>query len=343
MASTLNTILDASNSDARIGNEPVVVRNQMTENTGLVMIFVPFDGTNWLAWSRSIHIALEAARPIYQHQIPTSSGEEKRLFLNFVHEKFLLIFFAIFNESGDKEEKGGGDGDGNADEDDGMSDYCSDDHYEIVNKFDEEFLDDPLKGCLERDAVEFSNATGRKIVFKKGMIFTDVNAFRGALREFVTQEGFDGCHLKGPFGVVLLAAIGLDENNGLFPIAFAIAKMECKESWMFFFENLSNMLGGFSHDRLWTFMTDQQKKMSEASNFRHQFAGVTLKKYFWQATRSYDAVGCNFIMYKVKELKPAAYDWLMKILAKQWSRHAFDSRLKMIMRPTTSVSLSTTG
>ncbi|KAL0313915.1 UNVERIFIED_CONTAM: hypothetical protein Sangu_2235900 [Sesamum angustifolium] len=230
------------------------------------------------------------------------------------------------SESGDKEEKGGGDGDGNADEDDGMSDYCFDDHYEIVNKFDEEFLDDPLKGCLERDAVEFSNATGRKIVFKKGMIFTDVNAFRGALWEFVTQE-----------------AIGLDGNNRLFPIAFAIAEIECKESWMFFFENLSNMLGGFSHDRLWTFMTDQQKKMSEASNFRHQFAGVTLKKYFWQATRSYDAVGCNFAMYNVKELKPAAYDWLMKILAKQWSRHAFDSRLKMIMRPTTSVSLSTTG
>ncbi|KAL0400137.1 UNVERIFIED_CONTAM: hypothetical protein Sradi_2357000 [Sesamum radiatum] len=33
-------------------------------------------------------------------------------------------------------------------------------------------------------------------------------------------------------------------------------------------------------------------------------------------------------MYKVKELKPAAYDWLLKIPAEQWSRHAFDPRLK---------------
>ncbi|KAL0400138.1 UNVERIFIED_CONTAM: hypothetical protein Sradi_2357100 [Sesamum radiatum] len=339
------------------------------------------------------------------------------------------------SESGDKEEQGSGDGDGNHDEDDGMSDYCSDDHCEIFNESDEEFVDDPLKGCLNRDAVEFPNATGRKIVFEKGMIFTDVNAFRDVLREFVIQEGFrmkryrnetqrvtagcdvkgcswrihasplgdgvtfqiktyssvhtcirsdstkeatvkwmaiklvnvlrdnismdvksirtelkkfginppymqiyrarkkaleeiegghaesfaklpyyahmvsvtnegsiatlqydihddgssssihvapsfkkfflgllalrdgfmagcnpfigfDGCHLKGPFGGVLLAAIGLDGNNGLFPIAFAIAETECKESWMFFFENLSNMLGGFRHDRPWTFMSD---------------------------------------------------------------------------------------
>ncbi|KAK4416848.1 hypothetical protein Salat_2510300 [Sesamum alatum] len=34
----------------------------------------------------------------------------------------------------------------NDDEDDGMSEYCSDDHCEIVNESDEELVDDPLKG-----------------------------------------------------------------------------------------------------------------------------------------------------------------------------------------------------
>ncbi|KAL0404131.1 UNVERIFIED_CONTAM: hypothetical protein Sradi_2053900 [Sesamum radiatum] len=157
---------------------------------------------------------------------------------------------------------------------------------------------------------------------------------------------FDGCHLKGPFGGVLLAAISLDGNKGLFPIAFAIGETECKKSWMFFFENLSNMLGGFCHDRPWTFMSDRQKGLVGTinevvphaihrrcarhiyANFRHQFAGAASKKYFWQSARSYDVVGFNFAMYKVKELNPAAYDWLMKIPAEQWSRHAFDPRLK---------------
>ncbi|KAL0342473.1 UNVERIFIED_CONTAM: hypothetical protein Scaly_1909900 [Sesamum calycinum] len=46
----------------------------------------------------------------------------------------------------------------------------------------------------------------------------------------VSFLGFDGCHLKGPFGGVLLAAIGLDGNNGLFPVAFAVVESECKES-----------------------------------------------------------------------------------------------------------------
>ncbi|KAL0295982.1 UNVERIFIED_CONTAM: hypothetical protein Sradi_6650300 [Sesamum radiatum] len=109
--------------------------------------------------------------------------------------------------------------------------------------------------------------------------------------------GFYGCHLKGSFGGVLLATIGLDWNNGLFLIAFDIAEMKCKKSWIFFFEHLSNMVGCFSHDRPWTFMSDRQKGLMETINeviphaihrkcvrhiyakFKHQFAGASLKKY----------------------------------------------------------------
>ncbi|KAK4393965.1 hypothetical protein Sango_1867300 [Sesamum angolense] len=158
--------------------------------------------------------------------------------------------------------------------------------------------------------------------------------------------GFDGCHLKVPFGGVLLAAIGLDGNNGLFPVAFAIAESECKESWEFFFENLSIMLSGFSYDKPWTFMRDRQKGLVETineivpnavnrrcarhiyANFRGQFAGAALKRYFWQAARSYNVAGFNFALHKIKELKPVAYDWLLNIPAEMWSRHAFDERLK---------------
>ncbi|KAK4406422.1 Peptidyl-prolyl cis-trans isomerase CYP22 [Sesamum angolense] len=43
---------------------------------------------------------------------------------------------------------------------------------------------------------------------------------------------------------------------------------------------------------------------------------------------SYDLIGFNFAMYKVKELKPNAYDWLVKIQAERWSKHVFDPRLK---------------
>ncbi|KAK3189310.1 hypothetical protein Dsin_028871 [Dipteronia sinensis] len=38
--------------------------------------------------------------------------------------------------------------------------------------------------------------------------------------------GLDGCHLKGPFGVVLLSAIGLDSDSGIFPIAVCVVENE---------------------------------------------------------------------------------------------------------------------
>ncbi|KAL0296231.1 UNVERIFIED_CONTAM: hypothetical protein Sradi_6675200 [Sesamum radiatum] len=93
------------------------------------------------------------------------------------------------------------------------------------------------------------------------------------------------------------------------------------------------MLSGFSGDKPWTFMSDRQKGLVETineivpnavnrrcarhiyANFRGQFAGAALKRYFWQAARSYNVAGFNFALHKIKELKPAAYDWLLKIPA----------------------------
>ncbi|KAL0277968.1 UNVERIFIED_CONTAM: hypothetical protein Sradi_7308700, partial [Sesamum radiatum] len=108
-----------------------------------------------------------------------------------------------------------------------------------------------------------------------------------------------------------LAAIGLDGNNGLFPVAFAIAESECKESWGFFFENLSIMLSGFSYDKPWTFMSDRQKGLVETineivpnavnrrcarhiyANFRGQFAGAALKRHAFDERLKNDHVTNN--------------------------------------------------
>ncbi|KAL0354010.1 UNVERIFIED_CONTAM: hypothetical protein Sangu_0982300 [Sesamum angustifolium] len=237
------------------------------------------------------------------------------------------VVFDVFVELAEEEWEFGDEGmeefgDESGDE---MSDYKSDNHCESKNQSDSELEDDPLKGSLNRDACPLPSETGSKVKLEKG---------------------FDGCHLKGPFGGVLLAAIGLDGNNGLFPVAVAVVESECKESWSFFFENLSRMVGGFSVDKPWTFMSDRQKGLVETineivphainrrcarhiyANFRSQFVGAALKRYFWQAARSYNAAGFNFALHKIKELKPAAYEWLLKIPAELWSRHAFDHRLK---------------
>ncbi|KAL0451792.1 UNVERIFIED_CONTAM: hypothetical protein Slati_1157300 [Sesamum latifolium] len=59
MVSTSNSLSHGSGGENRTAVETTTVRNQSGENSGLVMISAPFNGTNWLTWSRSVRIALE--------------------------------------------------------------------------------------------------------------------------------------------------------------------------------------------------------------------------------------------------------------------------------------------
>ncbi|KAK4382949.1 hypothetical protein Sango_2824100 [Sesamum angolense] len=56
----------------------------------------------------------------------------------------------------------------------------------------------------------------------------------------------------------LLSAVGLDANNNIYPIAYAIVESETKDSWMWFLRLLDRALG-FENDQNWTFMSDKQK------------------------------------------------------------------------------------
>lgn len=44
--------------------------------------------------------------------------------------------------------------------------------------------------------------------------------------------GLDGCHLKGPHGGILLTAIGIDPNNCIYPIAYAVVEKEKRKTWL---------------------------------------------------------------------------------------------------------------
>ncbi|KAK5770470.1 hypothetical protein PVK06_046620 [Gossypium arboreum] len=49
----------------------------------------------------------------------------------------------------------------------------------------------------------------------------------------------DGCFLKGYYGGYLLAAVGIDANNGTYPLAYATVESENQASWLWFLELLS--------------------------------------------------------------------------------------------------------
>ena len=43
--------------------------------------------------------------------------------------------------------------------------------------------------------------------------------------------GLDGCFMKGPYPGQMLTAVGVDSNNGIYPLAYALVEAETFKSW----------------------------------------------------------------------------------------------------------------
>ncbi|XP_043693102.1 uncharacterized protein LOC122643554 [Telopea speciosissima] len=160
--------------------------------------------------------------------------------------------------------------------------------------------------------------------------------------------GLDECHLKGVYGGVLVSAISIDGNNGMFSLAYGVVKGECKDSWLFFLHHVLGCIGSVTPTgEPFTFMTNKQKGLIEAigikfpvahhrhcsrhlyNNFKTQFGGgPALRRYFWDASKSYNAFGFQKAMNAMKEEKVAAYEWMMRTPVSMWARHAYDHNAK---------------
>ncbi|GJR27340.1 mutator type transposase [Tanacetum coccineum] len=46
----------------------------------------------------------------------------------------------------------------------------------------------------------------------------------------VKKESLDGCFLSGPYPGQILTAVGVDPNNGIYPLAYAVVESESKDS-----------------------------------------------------------------------------------------------------------------
>ncbi|XP_019178180.1 PREDICTED: uncharacterized protein LOC109173406 [Ipomoea nil] len=77
--------------------------------------------------------------------------------------------------------------------------------------------------------------------------------------------GVDGTHLKSGIGGLILTAVGLDANDSIFPVAYAIVEGETKQYWVWIFEFFKKDLEiseGNEHE--FTFLSDKQKGLIEA-------------------------------------------------------------------------------
>ncbi|KAK9202565.1 hypothetical protein WN944_017776 [Citrus x changshan-huyou] len=163
-----------------------------------------------------------------------------------------------------------------------------------------------------------------KVLFQRFFVAfpAQKNTYLHGCRPFI---GVDGCHLKGKYGGVLLAAVGIDGNNGIVLLALCVCEIENTETWGWFMENLNNYL---DDGRQVTFISDRQKGLINAisttwptayhracsrhvyANFSKSFAGAQLKQLFWKAAKSSNKHDFDEAMTEIKAEKEAAFEWL---------------------------------
>ncbi|XP_062005900.1 uncharacterized protein LOC133723086 [Rosa rugosa] len=158
--------------------------------------------------------------------------------------------------------------------------------------------------------------------------------------------GLDGCHLKSVHKGQLLSAIGIDGNNGIYPIAWAVVEAESRETWTWFLEFLKVDLE-IHHSAHYTFMSDKQKGLEQAikelfpdaahmhcvrhfhNNFKTDgFHGLELKQKLWAIARSCTINTFQEAMEDMKKSTVQGWQWCLDRPAVHWSKSYFDPKFK---------------
>ncbi|VFQ71559.1 unnamed protein product [Cuscuta campestris] len=163
--------------------------------------------------------------------------------------------------------------------------------------------------------------------------------------------GIDACHLKGPYQGILLTTMGLDGNNGQFPLAYGVADTEDETEWGFFLHGLAEGLGCsqdassplqvliflnksvICHNKgLSTVMPRASRRICVLhfyKNFASKFPGAWFHSFFYIVANTFSEYVFKKGMEKIKEEDSEAYDWLETNEPKtHWARHKFSAALK---------------
>ncbi|XP_022880927.1 uncharacterized protein LOC111398230 [Olea europaea var. sylvestris] len=167
----------------------------------------------------------------------------------------------------------------------------------------------------------------------------------GALRDGFIRGcrrliGLDGCFLKTEHGGQLLSAVGVDANNGMYPVAYAVVEVENGDNWRWFLGLLKDDLH-INNSQHWTFISDKQKGLVNAieslfensehrtcvrhlyNNFSASHKGLALKNCLWDAARATTVLQWVHHMQRMLDIDQAAYEWLESKPASYWSKSHF--------------------
>ncbi|KAJ0744034.1 putative transposase, MuDR, plant, MULE transposase domain-containing protein [Helianthus annuus] len=129
--------------------------------------------------------------------------------------------------------------------------------YENLRNYCEELLRSNPGSTVKIDVEPCGNPSSPTRQFRR--IYVCLGALKAGFKLIGRPIlGLDGCFLKGPFHGQILTAVGVDGNNGIYPVAYAVVEAETTASWSWFLECLGDDLE-LEHNSNFTFITDRQK------------------------------------------------------------------------------------
>ncbi|GJW55707.1 heat stress transcription factor B-4-like protein [Tanacetum coccineum] len=166
--------------------------------------------------------------------------------------------------------------------------------------------------------------------------------FRACRRDLL---GLDGASIKGSFPDQVLVAVGLDSNNRIYPLAYALVEAKSKSSWCWFLQCLGDDIDLHPNSNF-TFINDRQKGIIPVikivypsaehryclrhihENMKKGWYGQAYKDLLWRAASATNVKDFQKCMLELKTMNPKAHEWLNKIPAEHWARSYFSGRAK---------------
>ncbi|XP_047263701.1 uncharacterized protein LOC124896216 [Capsicum annuum] len=103
----------------------------------------------------------------------------------------------------------------------------------------------------------------------------------------------DGTHLYGKYEIKLLIVVGINGNDNILPLAFAIIDRESKEAWKCFFRKLSAHV-----------IKDREDNLSDL---------------MWNAASAHQVRKFEALMWEIREENEEVYEYLMQFPLNKWT------------------------
>ncbi|XP_022019938.1 uncharacterized protein LOC110920000 [Helianthus annuus] len=216
--------------------------------------------------------------------------------------------------------------------------------YENLRNYCEELLRSNPGSTVKIDVEPCGNPSSPTKQFRR--IYVCLGALKAGFKLIGRPIlGLDGCFLKGPFPGQILTAVGVDGNNGIYPVAYAVVEAETTASWTWFLGCLGDDLE-LEHNSNFSFITDRQKGLIPAilkvypssehryclrhihENMKSKWGGDEYKNLLWNCASASTVPEFEKAIKAVLDKDKGLHDWLKEIPTKHWVRAYFTGRAR---------------